>query len=289
MSDKFFIFALVKVATIGFFDGVHRGHRHLIREVLDIAEARGCESLVVTFDCHPLSVLNPEKAPKLLSLCDEKVEMLKASGVDEVYVLPFTKELAKLSARDFMERVLKKQLAVSTLVMGYNHSFGNAESGHDYKAYGEELGIEVLTASPLEGVCSSVIRDALKRGDIDAANEGLGYIYSFEGTVVGGKRVGRQIGFPTANIEIGDDKMLPKVGVYKVKAYPLGEDLGEALLGMMNVGEDTVEVHLLGFEGDLYGRNLRIEVENFVRDERHFDSLEELKAQLEKDKELFTK
>ena len=280
-SRKFFsTFVVVKVATIGFFDGVHLGHRHLIGEVRGLAKNHKEESVVITFSEHPLQVICPQKMPKLLTTYEEKLTLLKEIGVDEVCTLPFTKELAQLSAKEFMQKVLKDRLRVGTLVLGYNHSFGNKNQGHDYEAYGKELGIEVVRASALEGVSSSVIRNWLSEGNVAAANEALGYRYFLEGKVVHGRQVGRKIGFPTANIEVDKPKLLPMVGAYGVRAMVDNQ----VVEGMMNVGKESIEVHLLDFEGNLYGKMLRVEIECFLRKEKTFATLEELRLQLEADK-----
>ncbi len=272
---------MMKVATIGFFDGVHRGHRHLVRRVLELAEGRNAQSVLVTFTVHPLDVLCPEKAPKLLTTNEERARLLQETGVDDVVMIPFSRELADMSAKDFMSQILQGELGVSTLVIGYDHHFGNAQSGHDYARYAEELGIEIVMASAVDGVSSSAIRTMLLCGDVLGANNALGYRYSLSGKVVCGHQLGRTIGYPTANIEVAPCKLLPKNGAYIVG---VSTD-GGSFPGMLNVGHGTVEVHLLDFSGDLYGQNIVVEFTGFLRDEVEFDSLEGLKAQLEKDEQ----
>lgn len=272
---------MMKVATIGFFDGVHRGHRHLVRRVLEQAEGGNAQSVLVTFTVHPLDVLCPEKAPKLLTTNEERARLLQETGVDDVVMIPFSRELADMSAKDFMSQILQGELGVSTLVIGYDHQFGNAQSGHDYARYAEELGMEIVMASAVDGVSSSAIRTMLLCGDVLGANNALGYRYSLSGKVVCGHQLGRTIGYPTANIEVDSCKLLPKNGAYIVS---VSTD-GGSFPGMLNVGHGTVEVHLLDFSGDLYGQNIVVEFTGFLRDEMEFDSLEGLKAQLEKDEQ----
>lgn len=272
----------MKVATIGVFDGVHRGHRFLIDFVKDRARQNGARSAVVTFREHPADVLGRNAGMKLLTLPDEKQARLNGTGVDEVAVFDFDRQLAMMSAHDFMEQVLRDQLGVTTLVMGYDHGFGSKDGGHDYVAYGNELGMEVVTAPVCGSVSSSVIRSLLSEGRMVEANDALGYRYGFSGMVVSGKQLGRTIGFPTANLEIDVRKMLPKVGAYEVRVLMDGE----WMRGMMNIGNSSVEVYIVGFEGDLYGRTLWVELVRMIRQEMRFGSVEELRVQLEKDREM---
>ncbi|MBQ0142440.1 MAG: riboflavin biosynthesis protein RibF [Prevotellaceae bacterium] len=271
----------MKVATIGFFDGVHRGHRFLIQSVIESARALRAQSVLITFNRHPLSVLHSENSPELLTLEDERQYLLRQTGVDEIVVLPFSTELSLLSARDFMAEVLKERLGVTTLILGYDHHFGNKNMGHDYESYGRELGIEILRCGEVNGVSSSLIRSLLLVGDIKSANESLGYNYFIRGIVVHGHHLGRTIGFPTANLDIAHEKLLPREGAYCVRVV-VGEYEYD---GMMNIGRNAVEVHLLDFEGNLYGKRIEIKVTDFIRSETEFTSLDELKNQLEKDKQ----
>jgi len=208
------------VATIGFFDGVHQGHRYLIRQVMDEAKTRGMKPLVVTFPTHPRKVLHSDYQPNLLTTCDEKVALLKAAGVDDVALMEFTYELSLMTAREFMQK-LRDDYSVGVLVIGYDHKFGhNREEGFDdYVRYGKELGIDVVQAlkEPEGKYSSTVARNALLEGDIATANTVLGYPYFIEGCVVKGFHVGTKIGYPTANISLPDDKLVPKNGVYQVR------------------------------------------------------------------------
>ena len=243
------------VATIGFFDGVHRGHQCLIRQVQDEALQRGMRSLIITFDRHPRAVFAPGAVPPLLTTTEEKMALLKATGIDDIYVLPFDKAMAALTAREFMQQVLKEQLGVKVLVIGYDHRFGRRETIDpatksqgtiqekdavegfaEYQGYGREMGIEVVLAKELEGehVSSSEIRRALDSGDVQRAAQLLGRSYTWTGRVVHGHEVGRQLGFPTANLVAVDcsaqgdashmkkgqetvGKMLPARGAYAVR------------------------------------------------------------------------
>ena len=287
----------VRVATIGFFDGVHAGHRCLIGQVVAEARCRGGSSLLVTFDRHPSLVLRPEASLALLTTDDERQELLQATGADDIAVIPFTRQLASMSARAFMDSVLKKELGVQVLVIGYDHRFGHGRTDtfEDYVRYGREIGIEVLQAEELAGVdhvSSSAIRRALQVGDVQRANSMLGYPYFLRGSVVGGFRIGRQLGYPTANILPSDPrKLIPKDGVYAVQV--LTEKMRAALgfPGMLYIGERptfgggerTIEVHLLHFHGDLYDEQVEIRFLRFVREQRTFASAEELRQQLQTD------
>jgi len=274
-------------------------------------------SLLITFDRHPRSVFAPAAVPPLLTTAEEKMELLRATGVDEIYVLPFDKEMAALTAKEFMQQVLKEQLGVEVLVIGYDHRFGrptpatksqgtlqaaNAVEGFpEYQAYGREMGIEVVLAKELEGehVSSSEIRKALADGDVQRAAQLLGRPYTWTGRVVHGHEVGRQLGFPTANlvaVENGQGtmdngqwtvgKMLPARGAYAVVG------------GMLNIGsrptigngaDVSIEAHLFDFHGDLYGKTLTVSFLARLRDERRFESEEELIRQLERDREACLK
>ena len=288
---------LPSVATIGFFDGVHCGHRSLIGQVCRVAAERSLATMLVTFSAHPRMVMQADYQPRLLSTLEEKVRLLSQTGVDYCVPLHFTRELATLSAHDFMQHVLRDQLKVRTLVIGYDHRFGHnrAECFEDYVRYGQELGLEVIRAEAyqLDGahVSSSVVRTLLDKGDVLMAAHCLGYDYSLEGEVIGGRQIGRTIGFPTANLQIIDSlKIIPADGVYAVRVH-----VDDATYkGMLNIGcrptidEDvrrTIEVHLLHFEGNLYGKRLRIEFLRRIRGEQKFCSREALAHQLRLDAE----
>lgn len=285
------------VATIGFFDGVHLGHRHLIQQVQKAAAERSLSSMVVTFPDHPRQVVQTDFQPRFLSTFDEKCRLLAATGIDCCAVLPFTSELAALSAREFMSEILYRQWQVKVLVIGYDHRFGHnrSEGFEDYLRYGADIGMEVLQADVCRvgevNASSSVVRTLLAEGEVSLAARCLGYSYVLEGTVVGGQQIGRTLGFPTANLQVNDAlKLVPADGVYAVRVR-LGDDIYK---GMLNIGcrptidEDTrrtIEVHLFHFVGDLYGRQLSIEFVRRIRGEQKFRNREALTRQLQLDAE----
>lgn len=302
-----------RVATIGFFDGVHLGHQFVIRQVAEEARKRGLEALVVTFDCPPREVVTGKKC-HLLTTLDEKKRLILAAGADRCEILPFTPDFAALSAKDFMLEILKNRLRVEVLMLGYDNHFGHRNPDHpetfdDYQRYGREMGIEVLKmpvfmcppqkdSPPFGGVrggSSSIIRHALRDGDITLATELLGRPYSITGLVVHGRGEGHRIGFPTANLAPESiATILPKSGVYAVKVRNKGvkESGSKVFSGMMNIGMRptydgttlSLEVHLFDFDGDLYGHTLTIDFLRRIRDEQPFESPEALRRQLEKDK-----
>lgn len=285
------------VATIGFFDGVHRGHRYLIDQVKEVAERHGLQSVVVTFDKHPREVLHSDYMPQMLSTLDEKVARIRATGVDRCEVLPFNEETASLSAFDFMRMVLKDRLGVEYLVIGYDNRFGHnrSEGFDDYVAFGKQIGIEVIRAKVLVlnevNVSSSVIRTFLSGGEVDLAAKCLGYRYALRGKVVGGVKEGRRMGFPTANIAPSSVRtMIPAPGVYVMTAN-VGD--GKERPAMMNIGcrptfdgeTTTLEVHIIGYEGDLYGSEISVNFVKRLRSERKFASEQELMRQLQSDRQ----
>lgn len=288
------------VATIGFFDGVHQGHRFLISQVKEVASACGLCSSVITFPTHPRKVLQPEFCPQLLSTPEEKLRLLGETGIDHCILLPFTLELSRLSAREFMQ-LLRQEYNIRTLVIGYDHRFGHnrAESFEDYQCYGEELGISILRAEAYtEGddkVSSSVIRKLLAQGDVTTASTYLGYPYGLEGEVTSGYSIGRKMGFPTANLALTHpDKLIPLEGVYAASVYVDGHKY----LGMLNIGRRptlnngshlSIEVHILHFSGNIYHREIRLELLHFIRPEMKFASVDDLVLQIQKDKETISR
>lgn len=282
------------VATIGFFDGVHRGHCHLIDQVRRLAQERSLLSAVITFPLHPRKVVQPAFVPELLTLCAEKKQLLQATGIDAIWSLPFTKELAALSARAFMQ-MLHDTYRVDALVIGYDHRFGHnrAEGFDDYVRYGRELGMEVVpaTAYPACEVSSSAIRRLLNAGDVAFASQLLGYHYFVEGVVVDGHRVGREIGYPTANIRpLEADKLIPADGVYAVRVV-VDDKEHDGMLSIgrrptLNNGTDrSIEVHIFDFEQDVYHQTLRLSFVAHLRPVQSFASIEELIQQLRLDEQ----
>ena len=287
------------VATIGSFDGVHRGHQCLLQQVRSLADERGLKAMAITFAVSPKQVLGSNDVV-LLNSAEERLTLLRQAGMDEVPMLEFTHEMAAMSARDFMSQVLREQLGVQVLVIGYDHRFGRGRTDgfDDYVRYGHELGIEVVRGEACveqgEAVSSTRIRSCISEGRVSEASHLLGYYYRLCGTVVGGYKVGRKMGFPTANIHVKEgEKMLPADGVYAVFVR-IDADGESKHVGMLNIGhrptvnngsERSIEVHILDFEGDLYGKSLCVEFVERLREERTFDSLDALMAQLESDKE----
>ena len=278
-----------RVASIGFFDGVHRGHLCLIEQLRDEAVRRGMGSLLVTFDRHPRTVLSPSQVPPLLTTLEEKERLLRATGVSEIAILPFTLELSRLSAREFMEQVLRRELGVKVLILGYDHAFGHGGGSlDDYVRWGRETGIEVVRAHELSSlmVSSSKCRRLIEEGDVRGAAEMLGRFYTLSGEVVRGFHVGHELGFPTANLQVEAEKVMPRNGAYAVWAT-LAD--GERHGGMLNIGTrptigngetTSVEVNLLDYDGNLYDQRLTVEFVARLRDERRFDSRSELMSQL---------
>lgn len=285
-------------AAIGFFDGVHTGHHYLIQELNSLARQKKQKSLIITFAVHPRKVLNTNFQPQLLTTLEEKTTLLSLSGVDECAILDFTSEIARLTAYDFMKTILKEQYQVDTLLIGYDHRFGHnrSEGFTEYYAYGKELGMEVVQAKCFstnlsDHISSSEIRRSLEKGDIEKATAMLGYLYPLSGKVVGGFKVGRKIGFPTANLQPEDpEKIIPGTGVYAVQVLYSGVQYA----GMLNIGHRptlnngdniSIEVHLIGFDQDIYDQILEIKFIKKIREEKRFDSVKQLIDQLEIDKE----
>ncbi|MDR1381977.1 MAG: riboflavin biosynthesis protein RibF [Tannerella sp.] len=285
------------VATIGFFDGVHSGHRFLIGEMRRVARERGLPAAVITFPVHPRVILQSDYQPKLLNSFGEKLEWLSESGTDYVIVMDFTPSLAALTAREFIVDVLSGQWRIGALVIGYDHRFGHLRSDgfEQYAVYGRECGMEVVRAVPYseKGVTfsSSVIRQMLRKGDVAGAARILGYFYRLKGHVVSGCRVGRSIGFPTANMAVDEKfKVIPAAGSYAVWVS-VG---GRRFRGMLYIGSRptvhrdggvSIEVHIFDFSEDIYDESVTVEFVEFVREEMTFDSQDGLKAQLQLDRQ----
>ena len=282
------------VATIGFFDGVHKGHRYLIEQVKSVAASKGLRSALITFPVHPRKVIDPNYRLELLSTLEEKEDLLSQMGVDYCFLLNFTAEVSALTAHDFMDQVLKKNFHVDSLIIGYDHRFGHnrSEGFMDYYQYGKDIGMEVIHAKAftIEGhkISSSVIRSALSSGDFDQVNYYLGYNYYLDGIVVTGHKVGRTIGFPTANMNVDSDKIIPANGVYAVRVSVEGSDYR----GMINIGHRptlnnglnrSIEVNILNFSDDIYGKTIRVYFVKRIRSEVKFNGIEALKEQLHKD------
>ena len=285
------------MATIGFFDGVHLGHRFLIDEVKAAAAQRGLPSAVITFPTHPRSVLQQAYQPRLLNSFADKLRLLATTGVDYCIVLDFTEALSQLSAEAFL-RILATQWRVKGLVIGYDHRFGHdrRDGFEQYVEYGQRWGIEILKAAAFDAghtaVSSSEIRRLVQEGKVERAAQLLTYAYHISGRIVSGYKVGRTLGFPTANIQPDDPmQLLPGIGVYAVWV----EVAGQRYKGMLYIGSRptldngtqlSIEVHILHFSGDIYNDLIRVSFAHFVRGDEKFDSLEALKAQLMRDREV---
>lgn len=283
------------VVTIGTFDGVHVGHRKIIDKLITNAKANKLRSTILTFFPHPRMVLQQATDLKLLNTLDEKIAILEKSGLDQLIIHPFTKEFSRMSAEQYVKEVLVDHINAKKVIIGYDHRFGRNRTAtiDDLKEFGQKYDFEVEQISAEEvdevSVSSTKIRKALEAGDIETANSYLGYSYMLSGVITRGKGIGRDLGFATANIYIAEQyKLIPKEGVYVVRTYYDGK----LLYGMMNIGFNptvqgstrTIEVHLFDFNGDLYGKRLSVELLERLRDEKKFDSVEDLKLQLEKDK-----
>ena len=285
------------VVATGFFDGVHLGHRLVLDRLVGEARRRGEESVVVTFWPHPRNVLQDDaRNLRLLTTLSEKKEILRRIHVDRVEVLPFTKEFSRLSAREYISDYIIGRLGGTAVVIGYDNRVGGDRLGPDgFASVAASLGLDVIRADRADTpggvvISSTKIREALAEGKVEAASAMLGYDYSVLGVVVAGNRLGRTIGFPTANIKLYEPlKMLPGNGVYSVEA----ETLGRRFRGMCNIGvrptvnagnDTTVETNIFGFDEDIYGLDLKVTFLRKIRQEHRFESLDALKAQLERDK-----
>lgn len=287
------------VATIGFFDGVHRGHRYLIQQLTQYAALQGEASLLITFRIHPRQVMQSAYQPQMLSTYKEKCDRLVDTGADFCLTLDFTQEMATLSAQRFMAEILKEKLAVNVLLIGYDHRFGHDRSVgfFDYVKYGRELGIEVIQADAFSmsevNVSSSMVRACLAEVEVELAARCLSRPYELSGRVVHGFHVGHEIGFPTANLQVDDaQKLIPKNGVYAVWAKGVVAGKRCIWMGMLNIGirptlengiNRTIEVHLLDYSGDIYGDFLTLVFVKRLRDERKFRNKGELANQLKED------
>ena len=292
------------VATIGTFDGVHRGHQFVVQQVVNQARERGLDAVVLTFPNHPLQVLRENFQPQMLTLSDEKERLLQQTGADRVVLMDFTKELAGMTARDFMQTILKERLNARVLLMGYDNHFGHDRlSFADCQQCARTLGIEVIGCEEYhigESISSTTIRQALLSGDVETAHHLLGYPYSLQGEVVQGFQNGRKLGYPTANLQVNPAKLIPENGAYLVKCQfsAANSQLStfnfqlSTFFGMLNVGtrptlhngrQRSIEVHLFDFEGDLYGQTLTLELLHHLRKEQEFDTLEALQQQLSAD------
>ena len=285
------------VVATGFFDGVHVGHRLVIEQLVKAAAVRGDESMVVTFWPHPRNVLQKEaRSLRLLTTLQEKKDILSGLGVDHVEVMQFTREFSDMTTEDYL-RMLMDRFGVKTVLIGYDNRMGSNADGADQVARtAESLGLEVIRTDMVTSelgyaVSSTKIRERLEAGDVQAALAMLGYDYTLHGVVIAGNRLGRTIGFPTANMQVYEPlKLVPGNGVYFVKV----ETLGRSLFGMCNIGcrptvasgnARTIETNIFGFDEDIYGLDMDVTFIAKIRDEIRFDSLDALRRQLEIDRD----
>jgi len=283
--------------TTGTFDGVHIGHRTILDRLKQIAQKLDGESVLLTFYPHPRMVLQADSNLKLLNTIDEKTELLEAAGIDHLIIHPFTKAFSRTTSLEFVRDILVNQIGTKKLVIGYDHHFGrNREGSFDHlKEFGPLYGFEVeeIPAQDIDdvNVSSTKIRKALVEGDVQTANLYLGDAFQLRGEVVKGNQIGRTLGYPTANLDLGNPyKLVPADGIYAVLVY-LGK---EQFQGMLNIGmrptlkenqpKRSIEVNIFDFDRDVYGQELKLELIKRVRDEKKFNNLENLKAEMEKDK-----
>lgn len=283
------------VVTIGTFDGVHIGHQKIIKHLINTGKIEGLQSVILTFFPHPRMVLQKDSNIKLINTINERHDILDDLGIDYLVIKKFTHEFSRLSAEDFVKEILVEKLNVKKVIIGYDHRFGRNRNAdiNDLKTYGKTFGFEVEEISAQDindvAVSSTKIRTAIIDGDIEKANAYLGYKFMLTGKVTKGKGLGKQLGFPTANIEIEEDyKIIPKQGSYIVNSM-----INETLVyGMMNIGmnptvngsKETIEIHFFDFDEDIYEDIIKIDLLHRIRDEEKFESVEALKLQLAKDK-----
>ena len=283
------------ILTIGTFDGVHLGHQKVLERLTKEAKNNNLKSTVLTFFPHPRTVLNPNKPLKLINSVNERTDLLSKSKIDNLIIHPFDKSFSELDPEKYVLEILVKKLKAKIILIGYDHKFGKNRTAdiNDLKMYGEKYGFKVIEIKAEEisniAISSTKIRKAISEGDISTAKEYLGYDVTLSGRIVHGKSIGRTIGFPTANVEMSEEyKLLPKNGVYLIQSIINKKQV----FGMMNIGvkptliesSKTIEINFFDFEGDLYDRNICVNIKQFIRDEIKFESLELLKSQIQKDK-----
>ena len=282
------------VLTIGTFDGVHLGHQKIVERLVTTARQEGLLATVFTFFPHPRMVVQHDKGLKLIHTSEEKKQLLQQLGVDLLVVQPFNEAFAQLTAEEFVSTILVEHLNVKKVIIGYDHRFGRNRTANidDMRLFGEKYGFAVEEISVQEvdevSVSSTKIREALNKGDVTTAEHYLGTPYSLTGTVVHGLKLGRTLGYPTANIQVTEDyKLIPKDGVYAVYSYISGRKV----YGMMSIGKNptiegkgaSIEVYFFDFNGDLYDQKLTIEFVQYLREEQKFATIDLLKKQLQDD------
>lgn len=284
------------VVTIGSFDGVHRGHREVLRQLSDYARQMGGDSVVITFWPHPATVLGNGKQPGLLSTPDEKCQLMAETGIDWLITLPFTREFSQMEYDEFVSKYLVDKLHTNTLFVGYDNKVGHNGRGHyaEVESLAKQFGFNVrqleMLASGTAPISSTAIRNLLSEGKVIEANQQLGRPYCLSGKVVSGNHIGTGMGFPTANLEPDPCKFVPGNGAYAIKAIVSDCEY----VGMLNIGvrptigdgKPTIEAHLLNFNGDLYGQTVSVYFIDKIRDERQFASIDDLRAQLDADRQM---
>ncbi|SMP09281.1 bifunctional riboflavin kinase/FAD synthetase [Chryseobacterium profundimaris] len=282
--------------SLGMFDGVHLGHKSIIDELIKVGSENNLETAVLTFWPHPRFIFNPNEDLKLLNTLDEKKFLMEKYGIDTLFLKEFDEEFRNLTGEEFVRQILVDQLNIKYLIIGYDHSFGKNKSGNFelLQKLSKELDFEVEQMEAINihenNISSTKVRNALLAGNIADANEMLGYPYSVSGTVVHGKKIGRTIGYPTANIETDSVKLLPKKGAYIVEVLVKGK----LYKGMLSIGTNptvngeklTVEVYILDFEEDIYDEKITVTFRDFLHDEIKFEGLEKLIERLDEDKRL---
>lgn len=282
------------VVTIGTFDGVHIGHKAILSKLIKSAEANQLESVLLTFFPHPRQVVQNASDLRLINTIEEKKKLLEKEGLDSLVIHPFTKGFSRLTAEEYVQKILVDQLNAKKIIIGYDHRFGRNRTAtiEDLKKFGEAYNFEVEEISAQElnevAVSSTKVRHALENGDIETANNYLGYDYFLTGTIVKGKKIGRTINYPTANIHIDETyKLVPKIGVYVTRTVIDGKTYN----GITNIGTNPtvngevkkVETYILDFDGDLYGKTLEISFLAYIREELKFDSIESLQNAIAQD------
>ncbi|MEL6193750.1 MAG: bifunctional riboflavin kinase/FAD synthetase [Bacteroidota bacterium] len=284
------------IATIGTFDGVHIGHQTILNRIIQLAKRVEGESVLISFYPHPRLVLFPENNPlKLLHTLEERIATLEKLGLDKLLLIPFTKEFSRTPSKAFIRDVLVEGVGIHTIVIGYDHHFGKNRTGgiEELRSFSNqyEYEVEEIPAQSINeaNISSTKIRRALESGEVDVANTYLGYNYGFSGTVVHGEKQGRKLGYPTANMEPEEKtKLIPCHGIYLVKVFAEGQEY----FGLMNIGnkptmgefEQSQEVFIMDFSGDLYDKTIRVEFLRYLRGEKKFNSLDELIAAMNQDK-----
>ncbi len=284
------------VVTMGTFDGVHLGHQEIIKDLVKTSKTNQAKSVLITFDPHPRKVLQPDIPLQLIQSVEEKILVLQTTGIDYLIIIPFDKQFSELSSLEFIQKILVQKIGCKKLVIGYDHHFGkNREGSFEYLKNNSHLfGFEVkeISAKKIDEtkISSTAIRKYIKDGEIKKANLLLNYTYFIIGKIVDGEKIGRKIGFPTANIQVDTNKLIPKIGVYLAKV----EFDNKSFFGMLNIGNKptfgnhllSVEIHIFDFHEDIYNKKVKLLLYERIRDEIAFNNVNDLIEQLKKDKSI---